>query len=59
MKIEIKKETTWKGFYYWTYVDNAFDHCFLDLDAAEKRLVELVETTKQPPVVEVIKSIEI
>jgi hypothetical protein len=59
MKIEIRKETKWNGVFYWTYINDSFDHCYLDLDAAEKRLVDLVETAKLPPVVEIIKSIEI
>jgi hypothetical protein len=56
MKIEIRKETKWTGqIFYWTYIDDHFDKCFLELEPAEKRYQEIIISAKNPTVVETIK----
>mgnify|MGYP001210632475 CR=1 FL=1 len=57
MKIEIRKETTWEKVWYWTYIDDLFDHVYTHLEDAEKRVDEVVQNYKKPPVKETIKTV--
>ena len=59
MIIELRKKTIADEVWYYTYVDDKIDRSFLDPDKAEKHYNDLVDNAKNPPVIEVIKSVEI
>ena len=59
MKIELLKEVDWDKTWYFTKIDGVVDHYYLKEEEAQERYNTLLGHSKQPPVIELLKSEEI